>query len=190
MDEEVHEVTLVELVSQYTDLEPYGKELRAHCPFHEEKTPSFYVNVEKNVWHCFGCGEGGDDVVFYMYAEGVSQAHALRKLRGPLSEAERHKARTVAMARHEKKRLFEEWAIQENTKLCKQFRDLEDHRDDAILACEMIRAHPFWFSYAEREQYLDHLAYCIHTLVTLTWWLDILTYDKYMHYRQMLYQKT
>lgn len=182
-------MTLVELVSQYTDLVPHGKELRACCPFHEEKTPSFYVNVEKNVWHCFGCGEGGDDIVFYMHAEGVSCAQALRKLRSPLNETERQEVHIAATARREEKRLFQEWTMKENTRLCKQFRDLEDQRDDATLACTMVRAHPFWFSQTEEGRYLDRLAYCLHTLATLTWRLDILTYDKYIHYRQILYQK-
>jgi hypothetical protein len=181
---------LLDLVSQYADpIGGRGKEVLFSCPLHEEKTPSFFVNPEKNVWHCFGCGEGGDDVVFYMWAEGVSQAHALHKLRAPLSEAEVREARTEAAARQDKKREFKRWTVEENTKLCREFRDLEDQRDDALLACKMIRAHPFWFSYVEREQYLDRLAQCYHKLTTLTWWLDILTYDKHMNYRQLLYKE-
>jgi DNA primase len=53
-------VKLEEYVSRFVKLEKKGKRLWGLCPFHEEKTPSFTVDPEKQTWHCFGCGKGGD----------------------------------------------------------------------------------------------------------------------------------
>ncbi|WP_369017251.1 DNA primase [Thermatribacter velox] len=76
--EEIREkVDIVDLVSQYVDLKPAGKNYRALCPFHEEKTPSFIVSPEKGIFHCFGCGVGGNIFSFIMKIEGVSFPEAV-----------------------------------------------------------------------------------------------------------------
>ncbi|RYD04132.1 hypothetical protein N752_16245 [Desulforamulus aquiferis] len=71
---------IVEVVSQYLTLERRGKNLLALCPFHQEKTPSFNVNPEKQIFHCFGCGVGGNVFKFLMMVEGVSFPDAVRTL--------------------------------------------------------------------------------------------------------------
>jgi len=55
---------LVEIVSRYTTLEKRGKKHVGLCPFHSEKDPSFTVDAEKQLYHCFGCGAGGDVISF------------------------------------------------------------------------------------------------------------------------------
>lgn len=79
--DQVREATdIVDLVSAYTKLRKRGKNYVALCPFHSEKTPSFTVNAEKQVYHCFGCGAGGNVFTFVMDHEKVSFAEAVRFL--------------------------------------------------------------------------------------------------------------
>jgi DNA primase len=62
------------------DLRKSGKEYTGLCPFHADKTPSFHVNEDKGVFHCFGCGESGDVFDFIMKLDGVSFAEAKKTL--------------------------------------------------------------------------------------------------------------
>ncbi|MBD3369692.1 DNA primase [Candidatus Fermentibacteria bacterium] len=71
---------IAEIVGRYVNLERSGRSLRGLCPFHKEKTPSFFVAPEKQVFHCFGCGEGGDVFTFLMKYFGISFSEALREL--------------------------------------------------------------------------------------------------------------
>lgn len=83
-DEIVHEIIsrndIVEVISEYVPLQPGGANHRALCPFHNEKTPSFMVSREKQMFKCFGCGKGGDVVGFIMEKENLDFVEALKKL--------------------------------------------------------------------------------------------------------------
>ncbi|MFH1429808.1 MAG: CHC2 zinc finger domain-containing protein [Candidatus Margulisiibacteriota bacterium] len=57
---------IVSIISEYVPLKKRGPNFIGQCPFHQEKTPSFTVNPQKNIWHCFGCGEGGNVYTFLM----------------------------------------------------------------------------------------------------------------------------
>lgn len=57
---------IVEIISEYVPLKLTGKTYKGLCPFHKEKTPSFYVHPEKQIYHCFGCGVGGNVFTFLM----------------------------------------------------------------------------------------------------------------------------
>lgn len=73
-------VNVVDFIGGYVRLQKAGSSWKACCPFHNEKTPSFVVNEEKQFWHCFGCGKSGDIFTFLMEIEGVGFREALKIL--------------------------------------------------------------------------------------------------------------
>ncbi len=76
---------IVELIGGVLDLKRAGRNFKTNCPFHGEKTPSFMVSPEKQIYHCFGCGKGGNVYSFLMEYEGVGFVEAVKELAGPLN---------------------------------------------------------------------------------------------------------
>ncbi len=73
-------IDIVELIGGYLPLRAAGRTHKALCPFHTEKTPSFVVNPERQIFHCFGCNEGGDAITFLVKHERLSFMEAVRFL--------------------------------------------------------------------------------------------------------------
>lgn len=71
------QLDIVEVISDYVKLEKSGKNYKGICPFHDEKTPSFVVSKEKQIYKCFGCGEGGNAINFIANIENISFKQAL-----------------------------------------------------------------------------------------------------------------
>ena len=80
IEEVKSKVDIVSLISEYIELKKAGRNYKANCPFHGEKTPSFMVSPELQIYKCFGCGENGDCFTFLEKHEGMEFGEALKYL--------------------------------------------------------------------------------------------------------------
>lgn len=137
-------LSIVEVVSGYTPLRRSGIEYTGLCPLHSENTPSLTVNEDKGVFHCFGCGEGGDVIRFVEKVEGIDFKEALAHL--GLTEETRQ-----APAEIKRQQLLREtsqnlaaWALTIDQQVGVRLRELEQWMSlvtDEILSGELEREH-------------------------------------------------
>ncbi len=80
IDEIQRRADIADLIGRYLPLKRAGRHYKAHCPFHKEKTPSFMVNTDKQIFHCFGCGVGGNIFSFLMQHDRLTFPEAVRQL--------------------------------------------------------------------------------------------------------------
>ena len=81
VDKLKEKIDIVELIGSYILLKKAGRNFKGNCPFHQEKTPSFVVSPDRQLWRCFGsCGVGGDAIAFFMKYENLSFLEALTDL--------------------------------------------------------------------------------------------------------------
>ncbi len=117
-------------------IESYGIKLhgnKARCPFHNDKTPSFSVNVKKQYYKCFGCGESGDAVTFVQKFTGMDLQGALRELNTRfnlgLSDTVPTVSDRILKLKYEeeqaKRRRFEEWKRRAYIALCRYYKELD-----------------------------------------------------------------
>ena len=101
---------IVEVISGYLPLKKTGSNFKALCPFHQEKTPSFIVSPQKEIFHCFGCGEGGNVFNFLMKHEKISFIEAVERLAeraGITLPKDRASSEEASRISQERKSLFE-----------------------------------------------------------------------------------
>lgn len=98
IDDLKRNVDLVDLVSDYIELKKTGNRYKGLCPFHNEKTPSFFVNPDNHFYHCFGCGAGGDSINFIMEIENLTFVETVKLL------AERTGMELPDLSQHERQR--------------------------------------------------------------------------------------
>src|SRR5947208_1681015 len=80
IDEILAKIDIVDLISDHVPLKRSGNNYLGLCPFHQEKTPSFNVNSEKQIFRCFGCNVGGNIFEFYKTFHGLTFKEALKEL--------------------------------------------------------------------------------------------------------------
>jgi DNA primase len=98
-------VDIVEVISAHTDLRRQGARWVGLCPFHEERTPSFSVDAQEKLYHCFGCGVGGDTIKFVEEKEGLGFAEAVELLADRYGvELQREREDPRAEARRQQRR--------------------------------------------------------------------------------------
>jgi DNA primase len=102
-------VDIVEVISAHTDLRRAGARWTGLCPFHEERTPSFSVDAQEKLYHCFGCGVGGDAIKFVEEKEGLGFAEAVELLADRYGvELEREQEDPRAEAKRQRRRRLEQ----------------------------------------------------------------------------------
>jgi DNA primase len=111
LDEDVARVreatNIVAVVSEHLALKRVGRRYQGLCPFHSEKTPSFSVNPELGLYHCFGCGVGGDAIRFVREIEHLDFATAVERLAAKAGITLRYDDAAVTRDRQRRDRLVE-----------------------------------------------------------------------------------
>ena len=111
LDEDVARVRdqtdLAALVGEYTGVKRVGRRFMALCPFHQEKTPSFSINPELNLWKCFGCDKGGDPISFLREIEHIDFVDAVERLAQRANIQLRYDDRSATRDRSRRARLVE-----------------------------------------------------------------------------------
>lgn len=107
IEEIVDKLDIVDLVSKYVNLKKAGQNYKGLCPFHDEKTPSFVVSQNKQIYHCFGCGEGGNVLNFYMKVQNKTFPEAIKDLADMTGiEIEENLSPEEIKRKQEKERLY------------------------------------------------------------------------------------
>ena len=167
-EEKVSEIrdrsSILEVVSDYVTLKKTGRNHRGLCPFHSEKTPSFMVNEEKQIFHCFGCGEGGDVFAFLMKAGHYSFPQAMEEL------AKRYGVRLPAreLSASQKKQMDKRESLFEINRIASEyFRDLLTRRREGEegrrylsqrgISQEVVAEHGLGYSTDRWDGLVEHL---------------------------------
>lgn len=153
---------ILEVVGTRVDLRRAGKELLGRCPFHNDKTPSFSVNPDKGVFHCFGCGESGDVFDFIMRLDGLSFPEAKRAWAKRALGITDNYCKPAPMPTPEKRRaaaLAAAWTIEQRIKFNAVIAEVMEQRDLA----DRVGDDELWQSF-DREltllkEFYDSLEY-------------------------------
>lgn len=152
---------IVDVVSEYVALRKRGKNFLGLCPFHNEKTPSFTVSADKQIYHCFGCHSGGNVFKFLMEYEKISFIEAVQELAEKLSiQLEFEDTGSI------EKQTEQEILYEINTQAARYFSDNLIHEDEGETAREYfakrkikqatIRAFGLGYSLPGRDSFVDY----------------------------------
>lgn len=151
---------IVEVVSRYLPLKKAGSTYKALCPFHSEKTPSFFVNPQRQIFHCFGCGAGGDVFSFLMRQDGLTFPEAVRLLAEragiPLPELGKeelsHRDRLLKL--HSLAADFFHWGLvkSKNGEVARRYLAGRKIAEETILRFRLGYAQPSWDSFVNHAR--------------------------------------
>jgi DNA primase len=147
---------IVQLVGSYIRLDKAGANFKALCPFHNEKLPSFYVSPAREIWHCFGCGAGGDIFRFVSQIEGVEFPEALEMLALRSGVALRKEDPRLLT---ERKRLFSllEGATQYFVSELQKRKDVWSYLNERGLKDETIKSFRLGYAPQSWDGVINHL---------------------------------
>ena len=154
---------IVDVVSGYLPLKRSGRTFKALCPFHQEKTPSFIVHPEKQIFHCFGCSVGGDVFSFVMKYENLTFPEALRNLAArvnfPLPEPTHRAPEEVSEseALYEVHRLAQEY-YSENLKHPEKGKAARDYLKKRGFGEEVLKEFPLGWASGEWRGLFEFLS--------------------------------
>lgn len=146
-----------DVVGSYVRLFKAGQNFKALCPFHNEKTPSFYVSPSRDIWHCFGCSKGGDIFAFIKEIEGVEFPEALELLALRAGVVLKKEDPRLLSERRRYFSVLEEAAKFYEAELLKR-RDVLDYLKERGLRDETIKSFRLGYAADEWEGILKHLA--------------------------------
>ena len=154
---------IVDIIGEYVTLKRAGPSYKGLCPFHKEKTPSFSVSPDKQIFHCFGCGVGGDVIKFLMQTENIDFYEAVEQLaeRAKITLPEDNTNVNFANIKH-KERLF-----QVNLEAAKYFRSnlysanakpAQDYINKRHLDNETVNKFGLGFAFGTKNDLFNHLS--------------------------------
>ena len=154
---------IVDIIGEYVTLKRAGPSYKGLCPFHKEKTPSFSVSPDKQIFHCFGCGVGGDVIKFLMQTENIDFYEAVEQLaeRAKITLPEDNTNVNFANIKH-KERLF-----QVNLEAAKYFRNnlyspaaksAQEYINKRHLDNETVNKFGLGFSFGVKNDLFNHLS--------------------------------
>jgi len=158
IDEIKSRIDIHDLVAEYVDLKRSGQNFKGLCPFHSEKTPSFTVSPSKQIFHCFGCGKGGDIFSFIMNYENVAFNEAVSFLAGKAGvkvesmrhhDADKGVKEALASAHEEAMRFF--------TRNLRDSRNAMTYLAEREIKPETIEQFSLGYAKSERDSLLKHL---------------------------------
>ncbi len=152
---------IVDIIGEYVTLKRAGPSYKGLCPFHKEKTPSFSVSPDKQIFHCFGCGVGGDVIKFLMQTENIDFYEAVEQLaeRAKITLPEDNTNVNFANIKH-KERLF-----QVNLEAAKYFRNnlyspaaksAQEYINKRHLDNETVNKFGLGFSFGVKNDLFNH----------------------------------
>lgn len=150
-------VDIVDLVGSYIRLSKAGANFKAVCPFHSEKTPSFYVSPAREIWHCFGCSAGGDIFRFVSMIEGVEFPEALELLASRAGVVLKREDPRLSSERRRLLNLLEEATRYYESELLKN-KDALDYLKNRGVKNETIKSFRLGFAPDGWENALRHLS--------------------------------
>jgi len=149
---------IIELVSDYIELKKAGQNYRANCPFHAEKTPSFMVSQSKQIFHCFGCGAGGDIFGFVMKYENLNFQEALKMLAKKAGvQLSGYRFEDGLAERKERLYVIQKEALNAFTGNLKKSKTAIAYLDKRGVSQEMVEAFSLGYADRGRKVLYDHL---------------------------------
>ncbi|MCY4415558.1 MAG: DNA primase [Chloroflexi bacterium] len=149
IDDVKSRLDIVEVISSYVNLQRSGSSLKANCPFHQERTPSFFVFPDRQSWRCFGaCAEGGDAFSFVMKHEKVEFREALQTLAARVgitlvnNEESRSNARELFEINDAARRFFQQMLDTEEARFVREYLERRGVNERSIQTFEIGYSPP------------------------------------------------